>query len=46
MEIRKTFKISKELDDMLKEAQKILMCTESSIIKNALFVYLKGLKHF
>jgi len=39
--VRKTFNISKELDLMLKEAQKILDCTEASIIKNALLFYLK-----
>jgi hypothetical protein len=39
--VRKTFNITNELDEMLKEAQKILDCTEASIIKNALLLYLK-----
>lgn len=39
--IRKTFNITKELDLLLKEAQKILDCTEANIIKNALLFYLK-----
>lgn len=43
-EIRKTFKITKELNVMLQEATKITGTTEASLIKIALFEYLKGIK--
>lgn len=43
-EIRKSFKITKELNEMLKEATKIIGTTETSIIKIALYEYLKGIK--
>lgn len=43
-EIRKSFKITKELNEMLKEATKIIGTTETSIIKVALYEYLKGIK--
>ena len=42
--IRKSFKITKELNDMLQEAVKITGTTETSLIKVALFEYLKGIK--
>lgn len=42
--IRKSFKITKELNDMLQEAIKITGTTETSLIKVALFEYLKGIK--
>jgi predicted DNA-binding protein len=43
-EIRKSIKITKELNEMLQEAVKIIGTTETSVIKVALFEYLKGLK--
>lgn len=43
-EIKKSFKITKELNQMLQEAMKITGTTETAIIKCALFEYLKGLK--
>ena len=43
-EIRKSIKITKELNDMLQTAVKITGTTETSLIKIALFKYLKGLK--
>lgn len=43
-EVRKSFKITKELNDMLQEAVKITGTTETSLIKVALFEYLKGIK--
>lgn len=38
---RKTFNITPELDALLKEAQRILDCTEANILKNALLLYLR-----
>lgn len=43
-EIRKSFKITKELNAMLQEAVKITGTTEAALIKVALFEYLKGIK--
>ena len=43
-EIRKSIKITKELNEMLQEAVKIIGTTETSIIKVALYEYLKGIK--
>lgn len=43
-EIRKSFKITKELNEMLQQAVKITGTTETSLIKVALFEYLKGIK--
>lgn len=43
-EIRKSFKITKELNEMLQDAVKIVGTTETSLIKVALFEYLKGIK--
>ena len=43
-EIRKTFKITKDLNAMLNQAVKITGTTEASLIKIALFEYLKGVK--
>lgn len=43
-EIRKTFKITKELNEMLQVATKVTGTTEASLIKIALFEYLKGIK--
>ena len=43
-EIRKSFKITKELNAMLQQAVKIAGTTEASLIKVALFEYLKGIK--
>lgn len=43
-EIRKSVKITKELNEMLQQAVKIIGTTETSLIKIALFEYLKGLK--
>ena len=43
-EIRKTFKITKELNEMLNQVVKITGTTETSLIKIALFEYLKGFK--
>lgn len=43
-EIRKSFKITKELNTMLQQAVKITGTTETALIKCALFEYLKGLK--
>lgn len=42
--IRKTFKITPMLNKMLQEATQIIGTTETSIMKVALFEYLKGLK--
>lgn len=39
--VRKTFNITDELDALLKEARKMLDCTEANIIKNALLLYLR-----
>ena len=38
---KKIVNISDEMDLLLKEASKILECTETSIIKNALLFYLR-----
>lgn len=43
-EIKKTVKITKELNDMLQYAIKITGTTETALIKVALFEYLKGIK--
>lgn len=43
-EIKKAFKITKELNDMLQYAVKVTGTTETSLIKVALFEYLKGIK--
>lgn len=43
-EIRKSFKITKELNVMLQQAVKLTGTTETALIKVALFEYLKGLK--
>lgn len=43
-EIRKSIKITKELNELLKYAAKITGTTETSLIKVALFEYLKGVK--
>ena len=43
-DIRKSFKITKELNDMLQAAVKITGTTETSLMKVALFEYLKGIK--
>jgi hypothetical protein len=43
-EIRKSFKITKVLNDLLQYAIKITGTTETSLIKVALFEYLKGIK--
>lgn len=43
-EIRKSFKITQELNTMLQQAVKLTGTTETSLIKCALFEYLKGLK--
>lgn len=43
-EIRKSFKITKELNDLLQQAVQITGTTETSLIKVALFEYLKGIK--
>lgn len=43
-EIRKSIKITKELNEMLQEAVKIIGTTETSLIKIALYEYLKGVK--
>lgn len=43
-EIRKSFKITKELNELLQEAVKFTGTTETSLIKVALFEYLKGVK--
>lgn len=43
-EIRKSFKITKELNDLLQYTIKITGTTETSLIKVALFEYLKGIK--
>ena len=43
-EIRKSIKITKEMNELLQKASKILGTTETSIIKFALFEYLKGMK--
>ena len=42
--IKKSFKITKELNVMLQEAVKITGTTETSLIKVALFEYLKGIR--
>lgn len=42
--VRKSLKITQELNNMLQEAVKITGATETSIIKIALLNYLKGLK--
>lgn len=42
--IKKSFKITKELNEMLQQAVKITGTTEASLIKVALFEYLKGMK--
>lgn len=43
-EIKKSFKITKELNELLQEVVKITGTTEASLIKIALFEYLKGIK--
>ena len=43
-EIRKSFKITQELNDLLRQAVQITGTTETSLIKVALFEYLKGIK--
>ena len=43
-EIRKSVKITKELNDMLQKAVKVIGTTETSLIKIALYEYLKGVK--
>lgn len=43
-EIKKSFKITQELNELLKEAAKITGTTEAALIKVALFEYLKGIK--
>lgn len=43
-EIRKSIKITKDLNEMLQQAVKITGTTETSIIKVALYEYLKGIK--
>jgi predicted DNA-binding protein len=43
-EIRKSIKITKELNEMLQNAVKIIGTTETSLIKIALYEYLKGVK--
>lgn len=43
-EIRKSIKITKELNELLQKATKVTGTTEASIIKIALFEYLKGVK--
>lgn len=43
-EVKKHFKITKELNEMLQYAIKITGTTETSLIKVALFEYLKGIK--
>lgn len=43
-EIKKSFKITKELNEMLQYAIKVTGTTETSLIKVALFEYLKGIK--
>ena len=42
-EIRKSFKITKELNQLLQEAVRVTGTTETSLIKVALFEYLKGI---
>lgn len=42
--IKKSFKITKELNNLLQQAVKITGTTETSLIKVALFEYLKGIK--
>ena len=41
---RKHITITDELQELLNKAKRITGCTEASIIKAALLVYLKGLK--
>lgn len=43
-EVRKSIKITKELNQMLQEAVKVIGTTETSLIKIALYEYLKGIK--
>lgn len=43
-EVRKHITITKELDERLKVVQKLLNSTETNIIKNALYCYLKEVK--
>lgn len=43
-EIRKSVKITKELNELLQYAVKITGTTETSLIKIALYEYLKGIK--
>ena len=43
-EIRKSFKITKDLNNLLQYAVKITGTTEASLIKVALYEYLKGIK--
>lgn len=43
-EIRKSIKITKELNELLQVAVQITGTTETSIIKIALYNYLKGIK--
>ena len=43
-EVRKSVKITKELNEMLQKAVKVIGTTETSLIKIALYEYLKGVK--
>ena len=43
-QVRKSFKITIELNELLQEAVKITGTTEAALIKVALFEYLKGIK--
>lgn len=40
-EVRKHIRITKELDDKLKEVVKVLNCTESNVIKTAIYCFVK-----
>ena len=42
--VKKVIKITNELNEMLQQAVKITGTTETSLIKVALFEYLKGIK--
>ena len=41
MKVKKIFNINEELDELLKEATKILDCKETVIFKSALLMYLR-----
>lgn len=43
-EIRKSVKITQEMNELLQYAVKITGTTETALIKAALFQYLKGIK--